>query len=762
MGHFVVNSLNFGFHKGELSSTQKEGVITCIPKGGKSKKYIKNWRPISLLNITYKIASGCIAQRLKTVLNSIIDLDQSGFMSGRFTGDNIRLIYDILYQGRLNNTKGILLLIDFEKAFDSVSWSFMEKCFVFFNFKKDIIAWIKTFYKNIKSTVIVNNKPTDWFFVERGCRQGDPISPYIFLICSEVLAHMIRQNEEIKGYTFFERETKISQYADDTSLILDGSQRGFEKCVETVLEYAKYSGLSMNFDKTKVVWFGCQAQPNETFMPHLNFEWNPKTFSILGVEFNKDLENLSDLNIEKKLVDMQREINAWSKRDITPFGKVTIIKSLIISKIVHILIALPSPSTVLIKKINKMLFEFLWDGKPDKIKRSTAKLKFEKGGLGMIDVELFDKSLKLTWLRKLIVGNSKWKALILTVYPELEKIPYYGDQLVDEMKTNIENPFWKDVITYFCQFHTKFLITTDQELKATCFQRNSRFKIDNLIINDNVLKRHNIFFIKQLMNNSEFLSYDEFIEKYNLRINFLSYMSLITCIKVSSQFEMLEESNASFKYQPPINTILRKKKGAADIYDIFLDSTLQSKGKDKWKGILEVTDEEWFSSFYALKFSTKDCKLRWLQFRILHSILTTNRSVAKYNENQSDLCSFCNKESETIYHLIWDCNIVKEFWHRLILLLRTRCKHMDTLTLDRQHIILGQSENIYSDPVFDLFVLLAKRYIYRSKVQGTHLEIKHFLRELFERYKAEKLISRSSIQFKDQWEPYSDLFKSIL
>ena len=124
--------------------------------------------------------------------------------------------------------------------------------------------------------------------------------------------------------------------------------------------------------KTRPI-YGTQWHPEKN-----NFEWNPKTFSILGVEFNKDLENLSDLNIEKKLADMQREINAWSKRDITPFGKVTIIKSLIISKIVHILIALPSPSTVLIKKINKMLFEFLWDGKPDKINRSTAKLKFEK------------------------------------------------------------------------------------------------------------------------------------------------------------------------------------------------------------------------------------------------------------------------------------------------------------------------------------------------------------------------------------------------
>ena len=145
LGHFVVNSLNYGFKKGELSTTQKEGVITCIPKGNKSKKYIKNWRPISLLNITYKIGSGCIASRIKKVLPSVIDFDQTGFMSDRFTGDNIRLIYDTLNFSKVQKQRGLLLLIDFEKAFDSVAWSFIEKTLSFYNFKNDIICWIKTF-----------------------------------------------------------------------------------------------------------------------------------------------------------------------------------------------------------------------------------------------------------------------------------------------------------------------------------------------------------------------------------------------------------------------------------------------------------------------------------------------------------------------------------------------------------------------------------------------------------------------------------------
>ena len=134
-------------------------------------------------------------------------------MANRFTGDNLRLVYDTLNFSKQLNKPGILLLIDFEKAFDSIAWSFIEKTLSFFKFKQDIIKWIKTFYNNIKSTVIVNNKPTPWFQIGRGCRQGDPISPYIFLLCCEILAHMIRQNKDIKGYMLFGKELKISQFS---------------------------------------------------------------------------------------------------------------------------------------------------------------------------------------------------------------------------------------------------------------------------------------------------------------------------------------------------------------------------------------------------------------------------------------------------------------------------------------------------------------------------------------------------------------------
>ena len=130
---FISKAINFGYETGMLSITQRLGIITLIPKGDKDKTLIKNWRPLTLLNSLYKLISGCIAERIKPHLDTIIHGDQKGFVQGRYIGEAIRSTYDIIQWAISNNKTGILLLIDFEKAYDSLSFSFIKKCLTFFN-----------------------------------------------------------------------------------------------------------------------------------------------------------------------------------------------------------------------------------------------------------------------------------------------------------------------------------------------------------------------------------------------------------------------------------------------------------------------------------------------------------------------------------------------------------------------------------------------------------------------------------------------------
>jgi hypothetical protein len=206
---------------------------------------------------------------MKRFLPQLIGDQQTGFLKGRFIGENVRLLYDTLVYCNANNVPGMLFMADQAKAFDSVAWSFIEKCLCAFNFGPDMRRWISTFYKNIRSCVYVNGRYSSWFDVQRGTRQGDPISPYIFLLCAEILSVMIHENKDIRGIRVLDEEVLISQYADDTTFFLDGSRQSFVECIQVLKLYALFSGLKVNFDKSTVVWIGSCKLSNQIFFTRI-------------------------------------------------------------------------------------------------------------------------------------------------------------------------------------------------------------------------------------------------------------------------------------------------------------------------------------------------------------------------------------------------------------------------------------------------------------------------------------------------------------
>ena len=198
--------------KGSLSRDTLMGTITCIPKGGKLRNELKNWRPLTLLNCSYKFLSSMIADHLKSVLEILISPDQTGFISNRFIGENKRLLYDTITYCNNENVSGLLVVVDYAKAFDTIEWTFIDQCLHLFNFGDVITKWVQILRLNSISRVEQNGHFTQNIEFSRGCRQGDPISPYIFVLCAEILSHVIREKSDIKGIKVFDTEVKLSTY----------------------------------------------------------------------------------------------------------------------------------------------------------------------------------------------------------------------------------------------------------------------------------------------------------------------------------------------------------------------------------------------------------------------------------------------------------------------------------------------------------------------------------------------------------------------
>ena len=152
-----------------------------LHKKAKNKRVLKDWRPISLINVDVKIGIKAIAKRMEKVLPQIIHHNQKAYVKGRTVFDAVRQIDDVM---SFTNSKGISSLsvaIDFEKAFDSAHWDFLRKTLERFNFGPSFLSWINAFHSDISSCVMNNGFATPLFKLSRGVRQGDPLSPYLFI-----------------------------------------------------------------------------------------------------------------------------------------------------------------------------------------------------------------------------------------------------------------------------------------------------------------------------------------------------------------------------------------------------------------------------------------------------------------------------------------------------------------------------------------------------------------------------------------------------
>ncbi len=382
------------YRLGELPYTLRKAILALLFKKGDTT-LLKNYRPISLTNYDYKILCFALANRLQKVLSDIIHEDQTGYIKGRYIGTNARLLEDYFEHCESFNIPGILLMLDFEKAFDSIEWNFMTSVLSKFNFGEGFIRWVKILYKN----PIISIKNNGWLSqdikLERGVRQGCPLSALLFVLAVEIMAIEIRKNKNIKGFQCGNEEIKDSLYADDTTLLLS-SIESLNEAINTINKFSRVAGPKLNVDKTEGILLG----PLKNTLISINgIKFTNKAVRCLGIYIGHDKISCYQKNWKDKIEKMKLVFERWKNRHLSIFGKSLIIKSLAASILVHTMSILDTPTEIL-DEIEKLIFGFLWE-KNEKIKRKTLIMNKLKGGINMLDIHCKNKALKASWIKRL-------------------------------------------------------------------------------------------------------------------------------------------------------------------------------------------------------------------------------------------------------------------------------------------------------------------------------------------------------------------------
>ena len=746
-----------------LSSDSKwlEILKVYLDVENKPKIFLKNWRPLTLLDTVYKLASGAIANRIKLVLDELINRDQTGFIKGRSIVENIRVIYDIMKLTEEKQIPGLILLIDFEKAFDSLSWNFLHKALEYLNFGDSVRQWIKMFYNGISSAVIQAGHLSSFFNIQRGCRQGDPLSPYLFVICAEFLAAKIKKNENIKGIIINGIEFKISQYADDTSVILDGTETSLNHTLTELSHFSQISGLKVNFDKTQLVWIGAKKYSTESIKTKWKLSWGGNKFRLLGINFNTELEDMIKDNYTPKINQMEKIMKKWGKRSISPLGKITVIKTFIIPIFNLLFTALPNPSNATIELINNSLFDFLWNKNP-KIKKTVVVKQFAEGGLKMINLSAFIKALKSTWLRRILSSDSKWLE-ILKVYLDVEKLMTCNTELIKEKSNTINNQFWKDVLKSVIDIDMKTVVTEEFILKSSLFYNR------NIMINGKPIFYKNWYekglrFVNDLIKvDGKFYKQEEINDIFGISLNFLQYLGIINSVKgflARTNIKLHKKIESPF-IPSHIHTFIKETSGTQTMYNILNANDEQPTGKNSWNEKFHFTDEDW-KKIHSYPFSIiRYPAIQWFQLSISHNILVTNKLLVKMKIKNDPNCYYCESQEETIRHLLWTCNRIQDFLNAI---LQWLSEHNIYCEITEEFFMFGlDKKNKISKPLA-IILLYAKYYIYITRCNQLILHIDIFKKKFLLLYKALKEISLSNNQlneFYEEWNPYDLLVNSI-
>ncbi len=738
-----------------LTQEQRMGVLNLIPKKDKDLRHLSNWRPISLLATDYKILTKVLAIRLQKVIPSIINSDQVGYIKDRYIGENIRIIFDILTYAKSEDIDAFIAQIDFEKAFDSIEWPFLFKTLKSFNFGENFIQWIKILYTDICACVGNNGHYSETFKLSRSIRQGCPISALLFLLVAEILAIDIRNDEDIIGIKINATEFKINLMADDTTLFLSNIL-SLSHAIDKFEKFEKISGLKLNLGKTELIPIGKLTNKNIVLPQHLcKIKIKHGPFKALGVWFSGKETEITELNLDNRLKNMNTIINMWKPRNLSLKGKITIIRTLILPQIQFLFSMIYIPE-IYLSQIDKLLFSYLWNNKPAKIRKSTIIAPIENGGLAMVDVFAVHTAAKCIWLKRLISeSNSKWK---VTMWKMLNFEKHILNKIPDNsISEKTLTKFHKQVILSWIESNNYEPSSKGDILEQYIFY-NKYIKIGQKMIFANFgNSRHKNLQIPDIWVQNTFVH----LQNLNWNITKLEYDSLKSAIPKYWKTILKSDSDTHLKItrNEPYVYIKNTKKlltvvTSKDIYSSLVNNKCtQPRAIDTWANIFPFLENIDWQTLYTLPYKiTKEPYLQSFQYKILNRVTNCRDKLFTWKITDSNMCKHCEEKIDTIEHHFYECTDSKLFWNRIEDWIKNNLELTFHFTICE--ILFGiPFETNQSDlGMINFIILLGKWYMNKSRSEENRFYLITFLEILKDKVQTMININNIQVSPSNEWQ----------
>lgn len=444
--------------------------------------------------------------------------------------------------------------------------------------------------------------------------------------------------------------------------------------------------------------------------------------------------------------------SVWSRRDLSIYGRINIVKTLALSKLVFISSVMETPKNFA-TEVNKIVFDFIWKQKPAKIKKTTLIKKKSDGGLGMKDFVLFDKALKLTWVKRLCSdSDAPWKYIpksSLSTVGGTELFQCNYDYNLLDLNDHLPE-FYKQIIHHW----QKIVSTTPHsktEILSQTIWNNKFITIDKKMVYLPHWQQAGINQISDLYDEHEncFLPFLSLRNKYTLNCNFLQYHGLISAIPQSWKKLLHVNSGDSTTPSPPICTITCKM-----LYDKLLTLENLPPPTSERKLLSYGIAKENLNKVYLLPFkATKEVKLAIFQHKIIHNILATNSILYKMKKIASPACPFCLSDSQNIRHLFISCPQASSFWDKFQSWYSTLSN--ESLLLSEQEVLFGIIRPCAYRLALNHLIMLGKYFLYINALNNMAFVFSDFISLVQDKMEIERYIAATlngEREFQQKWK----------